>query len=193
MKRIVVSTVLCFLALSLSAHAFDGNRKGFVIGGGLGLAPVSSWSLQNSPFDENRAGIGLNLIIGYAWDNHNMIVYEGNVVGYSSRFDGFRTNNGLGVIENKPNIGQGYNGASWYHYFTEIGHSWFTVAGLGVYTMDVENLNSNDPGPGILLGGGYEFAPHYQIGLYLSAGSSSNGMSDYDNAHLSVLFTAIAF
>ncbi|RME19357.1 MAG: hypothetical protein D6800_14375, partial [Candidatus Zixiibacteriota bacterium] len=92
-----------------------------------------------------------------------------------------------------PSIVQGFNGASWYHYFTNTGHSWFTVAGFGIYSMDVESAPSIDPGPGLLIGGGYEFARHYQIGAYLSGGSTSNGPIDYNNTHLSLLFTAVAF
>ena len=184
MRRLALAVALVVLTAA-GAQAFDGNRKGFVLGGGLGFAPVGAWKLDNTPADEARAGIGLNLLLGYAWDEKNMIVYEGNVVGYTSNV--FRL-----AGQNKT-VSQGFNGAAWYHYFGRKGRSWFSVAGLGIYSMDVEGFSANNPGAGILLGGGFEFAAHYQVGLYLSTGKTSDGPADFTNSHLSVLFNAIAF
>lgn len=92
MRKTVIILALTLL-LTGSASAFNGMRKGFVIGGGLGIAPSANWSSEintPAPFsfsikpDENKVGLAVNLVIGYAWDEHNMIVYEGNVAGYNS-------------------------------------------------------------------------------------------------------------
>ncbi len=88
---IIVAHVL-IIFLSSSAYGFDGARKGFVLGGGLGFSPASY-----SPYQTN-AGAGAQFLIGYAWDTSNMIVYEGNATGYE--------------IYNETRS-QGFNGASW--------------------------------------------------------------------------------
>ena len=91
MKKILVF-LAAVLLLSTSSWAFNGVRKGFVLGGGLGFAPAAKWSVDDYYMgmqldtSETKAGVGLNLLVGYAWDEHNMIVYEGNVAGYKSDF-----------------------------------------------------------------------------------------------------------
>lgn len=184
--------LLLFVVLLLiagSAMAFNGERKGFVLGGGLGFAPVSRWSVDMSPygtgpydFDETKAGVALHLVIGHAWDEHNMIVYEGNVTGYSSEDEW-----------DDRMVSQGFNGAAWYHYFGPAGKSAFTVGGLGFYVFHVEDFDANDPGFGVLLGGGYEFARHWQVGGYVSFGSSSSEGVDFTHNHISVLVSGVAF
>jgi len=191
MKEQMFKVLLFLVAFVSSSFGFDGHRKGFVIGGGLGFAPASSWSgkvLDASSFppqvvnaDENKAGLGLNLIIGYAWDEQNMIVYEGNVTGWKSDLFTDQT------------ISQGYNGASWYHYFGRAGHSAFTTAGLGIYVFDVGDYDANNPGVGILLGAGYEFARHWQVGGYLGFGRTTDPGGDFDHGHFNILVGALAF
>jgi hypothetical protein len=188
-KCCVMGLVVLMLMAS-SAMAFDGRRKGFVLGGGLGLAPAASWrgDLDVTPkFEDSGAGLGLHLVIGYAWDNFNMIVYEGNVVGYSS--DAY----GVGFTAY-----QGFNGACWYHYFGPAGKTIFTAVGLGAYTfrgeLDFVGIDfENDPGGGVLAGAGYEFSPHWQAGVYVSAGQTSEPGIDYDHAHINLLVSGIAF
>jgi len=162
----------------------SGDRTGFILGGGLGFSPVSSWSREGYYYfgqfvpsvDETGAGVALHLMIGYAWDDFNMIVYEGNVTGWSS----------FNVTS------QGFNGAAWYRYYGTPGHSAFTTAGIGFYVFG-DDFDFNDPGIGLLLGGGYEFARHWQFGGYLSFGRTFYGGLNYDHYHLSVLFTRVVY
>jgi len=187
MRTIILTAMI--LGLVSSAFGFNGLRKGFVLGGGLGFAPTSSWkgdvidasTLQIVKADESKAGVGLNFIIGYAWDEQNMIVYEGNVTGWKSDLFGDQS------------ISQGYNGAAWYHYFGTPGRSAFTTAGLGFYVFDVENYDANDLGGAILLGAGYEFARHWQIGGYLGFGKTSDPGGDFEHAHFNILVSGVAF
>ena len=193
MKKVFVILAIFLLLLSSTGFAFDGSRKGFVLGGGLGLAPVAKWEGDPIPwfmtkYDESRVGLGLNLLIGYAWDEFNMIVYEGNMVAYQSD-----------LLYNVDII-QGFNGAAWYHYFGPQGKTFFSTVGLGVYTFDLEwqyeNVTvsgSNDPGIALMIGGGYEFARHFQAGLYVSTGKTTEPHYDYEHAHLSILVSAVAF
>ncbi len=71
----IISLWAVFLTLSIisTAYGFNGERKGFVLGGGLGLAPLIKTSTRTDV--DNNSGVGLNLLIGHAWDEQNMIVY----------------------------------------------------------------------------------------------------------------------
>jgi hypothetical protein len=108
-----------------------------------------------------------------------MIVYEGNGAGYQSDIFDQTT--------------QGFNGPAWYHYYGDMGKSAFTAVGLGLYTFDVEHLDANDPSIGLLLGGGYEFAKHWQFGAYLSFGRTTSFGVDFNHATINVLVSGIAF
>ena len=180
MKKVLVALSLLVILVS-SANSFDGKRKGFVLGGGLGFAPTAKWEVDGfSVVNETKAGIGINILIGYAWDEKNMIVYEANGVGYNSDL--------VDVA-----ITQGFTGASWYHYFNEPGKTMFITGGLGLYFFEAEHYDANDYGGALMFGGGYEFAPHWQVGLYFSAGKTSDPIFDYNHNHLNLLISGIAF
>lgn len=182
MKRLVLITLAAVLLMAASAGAFDGLRKGFVLGGGLGLAPTADWDFEVSgvSIGEDGSGMGLNLLIGYAWDGQNMIVYEGNVCSWTSDL----------VDET---ITQGFNGASWYHYFGPTGKSFFTATGIGYYVFNVETYEDNKPAFGLLLGGGYEFARHVQVAAYFSTGKTKDSGIDFSHTHFNILVSAVAF
>ncbi len=167
-----------------SAWGFDGTRKGFVLGGGLGFAPAAKWSA--GPLDETKAGVGAQILIGYAWDEQNMIVYEGNIAVYNSDML-------YSIKNNKNGIGQGFDGASYYHYFGPVGHSAFMTGGIGLYYFKVGDADANDPGGAIQIGGGYEFARHFQFGAYFSAGKTTLSGVDFNHSQFNILVSAIAF
>ena len=182
----IVLAVLLTVALASSASAFDGKRKGFVLGGGLGVAPVAGWDDDHSGEDFGP-GLGIQFIIGYAWNGRNMIVYEGNVVGWESK---------VGSVS--FNVVQGFNGVSWYHYYGPKGGTIFSVLGAGAYVLDWDYpgsslSGSHDPGGGVLIGGGYEFSPHWQAGLYVSGGKTSAGYRSFKHVHVSALVSGVAF
>lgn len=182
----VLTLVMLVVLIASSVSAFDGMRKGFVLGGGLGFSPYTTWSFSeelfgfNVNFDESNVGIGLNLVIGYAWDEYNMLVYEGNVTGANSD-----------LLD--ETISQGFNGASWYHYFGPQGKSFFTVVGLGFYVNKVGDYDADDPGGGYLFGGGYEFARHVQAAVYFSGGQTKSDGVTIGHNHFSILIGAVAF
>ena len=177
-QKLVLVAVLLLMAGSVSG--FNGERRGFVLGGGIGFAPVAKWSVED--FDESKAGVAIHLVVGHAWNDFNMIVYEGNVAGFT-----------VDSYSGEQTLSQGFNGAAWYHYFGPSGKSAYTVAGLGLYVFDKDDFGANDPGFGVLLGGGYEFSRHWQVGGYLSFGRTSLGRYDYNHTHISVLISTVAF
>ena len=195
MKRILVLLLLFSSVFTTSTLAFDDQRKGFVLGAGFGLAPAVRWSTGG--FNENGAGFGGNALIGYAWNDKNMIVLEGNGTVYNS--DIF-----------SANMFQEFLGPTWYHYFDTQGKSFFSAVGIGGYYFGLPpfssyiriSFNGGDLPPtppshargfGYLIGGGYEFTRHYQIGIYLSGGRTSERGSKYGNMHVMVLLDNIDF
>ena len=177
---------LCFLSLTIlmlasSASSFEGLRKGFVLGGGLGFTPSAEFRIDGISGKADNSGAGLNIVIGYGWDEQNLIVAEVNGTGY--KVDPY-------------DISQGFFGASWYHYFGEIGKSFFTNVGLGTYNFSVDEYDT-DPGGGILIGCGYEFAKHWQVAGYFGAGKTSEsnifGKTTFKHNHLSILVSGFAF
>ncbi len=191
MKTAKILIIAICLLIPISSLAFDGKRKGFVFGGGFGFAPFSKWKSDITTTDgspgtnsESKAGFALNFLIGGAFDEHNMLVYEGNFTGYNSDYF-------------NQSLAQGFNGAAWYYYFGSAGKSVFTALGLGFYDFKVNGRNRPDPGLAILLGAGYEFTRHWQVGGYLSLGKTSDNeyrnRADLKHSQFSFLVNAIAF
>lgn len=180
MKKCIILTLVIIMIAS-SAWSFDGNRKGFVLGGGLGFSPTAKWESDDFSFaSETNAGLGAQLFLGYAWNEFNMIVYEGNLTSYTSD-----------MLD--MSLYQGFDGATWYHYFNPSGGTMYTIAGLGLYVFEGENNVKNDPGFAVMLGAGYEFSRHWQVGVYFSAGKTSDGPFDFTHNHLNVLVSGVAF
>ena len=124
-----------------------------------------------------------NFFLGYGWDEMNMVVVEANGTSFTSDYG-------------DASILQTFAGVSWYHYFAPPGKGFWTTVGLGTMNFDFELSGisgSNDPGIGILAGGGYEFARHFQAGVYLGWGKTSEPGLDYSHLNVSVAVNAVAF
>ena len=199
-RLVFMVIVLTLLAVS-SSSAFDGNRKGFVLGGGLGFAPTSGWSgkLRGYPslvvrdIDEDKSGVGFDFLIGHGWDEKNLLVFEINMSRWTS--DLIAVNKSTGQIEREPIILQGYIGAVWYHYFGAPGRTLFTTLGLGQYRFArvYSSVFLQSAGTGLLIGGGYEFARHWQLGTYLSTGFTTEKLGRWNYTDLKVLVSMVAF
>ncbi len=184
MRSVIIVSLVVLLGAA-STFAFDGKRKGFIVGGGLGFAPSIQWS-QSSSYYEHRfgdakdeSGIGINLAIGFAWSKHNMLVYEANGCGYES-------------LLSSDEAVQGVDCFSWYHFYGYTGRSLFTAVGIGFYHHDVSGERRTESGGALLLGGGFEFARHFQMGFYFGSRLNSDG-PDVNRSHVNVLFTAFAY
>jgi len=191
MKFISLILLILLIISATSAWGFNGERKGFVLGGGLGIAPIIKTTLGS--LEDKKSGIGLNLLIGYAWDDQNMIVLEGNGGSFS-------LNNSKGTVT------QGFSGAAWYHYFGPAGKSTYAIVGLGSYVYESKEIfepdyfgslfyitRSHNMGLAILIGGGFEIARHWQVGGYISFGKTSDGPIDFNHTNFNILISTVAF
>lgn len=185
MALLVVLTMLPVATLAFTA--FDGNRKGIVLGGGLGVSPVARWSQDG--LGESMVGFGLQMVAGYAWNEHDMIVYENNVTMYSSEY--FKSGGFWG--SERLLMRQGFEGASWYHYWGSPHRAVFTVGGLGSCIFDRSENYHSDARGAYLLGAGCEVSRHFQVGLYYSGGCTDDAGREFSHRHVSVLVSGVAF
>jgi hypothetical protein len=195
MRRTLIAATLLLLMLHCTVFGFNGMRTGFVVGGGLGLAPMARWSVdvpaggvlytKDGVSSESNFGAGFHLFAGYAWDEYNMVVAEGNGCAYKS--DAFNVSSDL-----NGNAAQGFGGVAWYHYFGPLGQSFFSTVGVGGYGWKVKGYAMNDIGFGYLVGGGYEFHQYFQAGVYFSGGQTSDVGVDFGHMQITVLVTAVA-
>ena len=184
MKYVVLILILALCATS--AFGFDGVRKGFVLGGGLGFG-YASVSMDNAPGVESltNAGGAVNFLIGYAWDEQNMLVFLRDGVIYSEET----------VWGGSLTLAQGFSGVGYFHYFGPLGKSFFMTGGLGLqdWTPLESGYEANDYGFGILAGGGYEFTRHVQVYGSLSFGKTSDIFADYTHFQFQLGVSAVAF
>ncbi len=184
MRTCGFATVIMVVLLSVQLFAFDGQRKGFVLGGGIGFSPVSRWSAVDKAPEQSSVGLGGNVFIGYAFDNANMFVLDADGTLHLSRY--YSRYNDRATV-------QGIKGVAWYHYFGPAGKCAFSTAGIGIYDFSSEGVANFRTDLGLLFGGGYEYYRHWQVGVYLGIGRTNRGNVDYNNLHLTIAISTVAF
>lgn len=173
--------LLIGILLPVSSHAFDGQRKGFVLGFGVGYSPIMRLAIDESGAGRTEQGLSLAFPIGYAWNNRNMLIWEGAPNYYWVDLNG--TSQGM----------QGVWTLRWYHYFSDQRQTTFTTIGLGKSRFALCNKPVNDAGLGVVAGGGYQLIPHIQAGLYIAVGFGSFEGESYTHTTISLLITAVAY
>lgn len=181
-KIFILPVLLGSLLTTVTISAFDGQRSGFVIGGGLGFAP--NIKADDGITKQSEPGFGANFVIGFAWDNQNMLVWEGNMAGFE---------------KNNNDVWQGSSTITWYHYFQPTTQTFFVAGGLGLYSYASTTdwgwlwVDEHDQKAGYLIGAGYEFRRHWQMGLYYSFGETESDNIRFDHSNVSLLINVIAF
>ena len=137
-----IFTLIILLSVFLStqnASTFNGNRKGFVLSGGVGWTRYQAISNYHH---NNVYTIGF--IIGYGINDKNLITIDRSINVYKDKH--YKT---ISLLME----GDGYN---WYHYFSKNIKSKFIKFGYEPFDKI------------IYLGGGYMFSNNLQIGLTYS-------------------------
>jgi hypothetical protein len=176
-KRCFVWVVVGLVLFGLvgNAQAWDQQRKGFLLGFGVGpgftsytqtvavSGGLSGGTISFESDRENTAGVATDFKIGYAPDN-SWAIY------YTSKVSWFGMENALG---NNVTIANGLGAAAVCYWFQPQAPSPFVAGGIGFSTWSVP---FEDPapdtwiGPGLFAGGGYEFSKHWSVEGYLSWG-----------------------
>lgn len=153
MKRLL-GALLIVLALGSmeTAAAFNGQRQGFLLGFGLGAS-----SLKYEAGGSNTSLVS-DLKLGYGFSDQFLLFYTNKVNWRSAGGDV----DGL-ALHGMSGIGANY-------YFTPNAPSFFLGGGVGlasrylIRTDSDGDINSHS-GTGFYLGGGFEFARHWNLEL----------------------------
>ncbi len=192
----LILIVLITLFLIVSANAFDGKRKGFILGFGIGPG-FTSFTQKLAGYDyyygwmeiesdrETKVGIMTDFKIGYAPTDFYEIYYTSKVswFGMESVGGDVTITNGLGALGTT-------------YYFKPVAPSPFIAGGIGFSTWSAPFESNTDTwiGFGLFAGAGYEFTRHLNAELDLiwgKPGKTEYGIEASTNA-LSVKLTVNA-
>ncbi len=182
MKKLINLACILLFAFS-SLYAFDGERKGFILGGGIGAGFNSNTESFNA-FSEthSRAVFITNFKIGYAPSNTLEIYYTSKVSWW-------------GESDKIYSLGLSAIATTFYlDNTTETG--WFISGGLGFTTKAApfEYTGGTSYGLGLFGGGGYEFSSHWNLEvnlLYSTITTEREG--DLNSFGVLVTFNVLAF
>lgn len=175
--------VIATLFLISNADAFNGKRKGFIIGGGLGPGfttfkeTIKIHSFFGSETEivesqrENKFGLSTNLKIGYAPSNLLEIYFTVKDSWFSSEVYFLGESSTEDVI-----MASGFWGPGVTYYFKPEAPSYFITGGVGVSTLSLpfESHSEIKFGGGLYAGAGYEFRNHFNVELDLGWGKPSS-------------------
>jgi len=182
MFKLMAVSAFFLISLSDLSLSFDGNREGLVLGGGLGIGPSTKLKIDDE-YDKNELGLAANLLLGYAWDNNNILSLEYNANHFWP--EAFGSDTAVSVFISPV----------WYHYYGNESQSLFSAAGLGLHGTGIMGYGSAR-GFGFLIGGGYEVRKHFQVGIYYSGGNvtslGSSGSATYIY-RTNVIFTIVLY
>lgn len=173
----VILIVIAMLFLTSTANAFDGKRKGFLLGLGMG-AGFNSFTEESVDYNsyygrfqktksprENKGSFITDFKIGYSPTDFWEIYYTTKLswLHYTTLYEGEK-----GVVSGLGALGITY-------YFEPQAPSFFVTGGMGVsmWGRFAVNLFGGsgrkfaDIGFGLFAGAGYEFKKHLNVGLNL--------------------------
>lgn len=192
-NRIIPAILVLLTGVSLAGPvaAFDDDRKGFTLGLGMGFSPWARLRGRDAGADleENAMGFAGSFKAGLGLTDRDILALDGNLAIVNSDLYGDTSH-------------QSFTGFTWTHYFGNPGRSFFGTLGYGDYKYDWQGSrhyicwgDACDPPPalpidadrrGYLVGAGYEFTLHWQVGAYAAWGRPAYE-GDFSFTHLTVL------
>ncbi|MEW6412497.1 MAG: hypothetical protein AB1483_08505 [Candidatus Zixiibacteriota bacterium] len=167
----VILIVAAVLLMASQALAFDGNRKGLVLGFGLGAAPLLKGTEGNPAEDFERSGLVVNLMAGYAFNENDVVLLIQDAAIYSQTAYREALDGSLVAWDDRDL--QGFWGVGYRRYFAPAGRSMFVTAALGIEGADDDwGMPS---GLGILVGSGYEITRHIELYASFATGKIDYG------------------
>lgn len=156
-KWIILIGMLILVSLS---YGFDGERKGFILGGGIG-GTLGKYD-QNGK-ESNKIGLGTNLKIGYSFDGISDFFYFSKVSWYEEEieYSDKKWDSTYGIA------GIGY-GRRIKNYYIDGG------IGISRYTFDYKDSKENENGIGMYMGAGYNFTKNINISVEYVYGKTDN-------------------
>jgi hypothetical protein len=160
--RIAVVILIAGFIVGLApsrAAAFDGGRKGFVIGLGVGYGRTG-WGV-------NHSGLFTSFKIGYAPTDRVMILWHS-----SGTF--FKGVSGEWKMD-------GVGGLSMQVYLSSAPRAAYVIAGGGYQNVMSFSAATNEIGPGVRAGFGYEFTKHLSVEAIVQHGFHKTGLATTSN------------
>ena len=167
--------IFLILIVSSNVSAWDGERKGFILGAGLGTGFVSHTQKAKGckSIDESNIGFSINGKIGYAPNNYLMIYNMGPGTFFKN----------IHILDDKKRmIVSGINGLGISYYFNKTAPSPYIMGGIGIsiwraeFEPDIDDLE----GTGFIIGGGYEYKSRFSIEGHFSWANASKEISETD-------------
>jgi opacity protein-like surface antigen len=201
--RTAFATVALFtLLVASSAHAFDGNRKGFILGFGLGGGMASfTQTLEHAGLSatsdrENKGAFATDFKIGAGLNEQFMIYYvaRSSWVSVENKLWVFGTDDVQIVpLDEKITILSQVGGLGATYFLSEESSSAYFLGaiGLGSWSSPFESGGSTWLGIGLTGGVGFEFAKHWSAEATVSWSEPSDeegGLKAESNV-ISVLVT----
>jgi hypothetical protein len=178
-KRHLIRILVGLLLFSLCSNvqAFDGKRKGFILGIGAGCGSLSlnqeviGGLNQSTKSDrEQKLAVVSDFKIGFASDDQWALYYTSKVSWFRMKrtlTDDATAVSGLGAVAVR-------------YWFKPQAPSAFLACGAGFSTWSMP-FEDDAPdvrfGPGLFAGGGFEFSPHWSLEAHLSWGKPTDGES----------------
>jgi len=169
--------IICFAA---PGFAFDKQRKGFILGFGLGPGYASYTETKDSSgtevrsFDESKISFFSDFKIGYAPNNQWMVYWmsKGAWFGVDSSVVDEE-------VEDVMALG-GVGGIGVTYFFRPEAKSLYVSAGVGFSSWSLP-FEGNDPWTGIGFTGalGYEFSPNWTVEASFLMGKPSDETDEY--------------
>ena len=141
---VAILAMLAILVSASTAFGFEGQRKGFALGFGLGVG----WAQDIS----DNVSVATDLKIGYAISDQVVLYYAGRQIWIDAKQEGEDPWPFISWFVN-PSLGVSY-------YLTAKAPAVFLSGGIGAALMD--NMGT-EPGLAPYLGVGYEFARHWSV------------------------------
>jgi opacity protein-like surface antigen len=181
-KLFFLSITLVFLLAHPNLYSFDGERNGFILGGGIGVGFLSNTTSFESFSNTDERGVFLtNFKIGYAPSNVLELFYINKVSWWGQSDITFTL--GVSAI------------AARYYFDQETETGWSVTGGFGLSALSApfeENLESSS-GFGLFAGGGYEFSNHWTVEFDLLYSAVSEGDVDFNSFGIQITINGLAY
>lgn len=199
-RGVVMLLVLtAVIVTATSVRAFNGQRKGFMLGFGIGPGYTNFSQEADGPESESegKAAIVTDFKIGGGFNEQFLLYYENRVSWFKMKvvdefwYDPFTDE--LRYTETDVTIAHGIGLVGMSYYFKTEVPSFYVLGSIGVSTWSAPFESDSDTwvGFGISGGAGYEFAKHWSVEGTLNWGNPTTDIlgTDVTTKAFSVLFT----
>ena len=191
-RLMVLAVIATILLVTTVAQAFDGNRKGFIIGFGVGPGYTSfTQTVKNvtTGFDEtsdteNSFSFATDFKIGGGITDQFLLYYVNRVTWFGME----------NALNENVTIANGVGGVGVSYYLETTAPAFYFLGSIGLSTWmtPFEDESSNWVGFGVSGGVGYEFAAHWGVEATVNYGNPKDEETVMNNK-IEASTSALAF